>query len=605
VVADGLAVSPREHPRGKASAGALLLVIFLTPLWWVHLVRLPHAGLTVGRLALIAGAGLVVFDALRFRRSLRRPPPATLVLGGAVVGLGGWMIVNSAIWGCQCNAAIDGYVELASVLLWTVAVLLIDPRWGTPVILASGAAMLFAAVLALVGVHGLEPGAVDLSATRGRLAGTYGNSNYLGTAIAAAVPILVAFRPPLVARPLRMTLPLAGWAVAAAVIVTTAVLTYSRSALIAAAAGGLFAVVLGVAGRRRRMVAAFVGLAVLVVIGLITYPTVESHRLTVSTPAPPDRTLRFVDSGGWDGRAEGLIPRGPTAFHNNQDRTSIIVMPRAAGQGISFPWGRARRGVAYRLRFEARGLGAPTQLSFGMEDHQRGNGPRKTTVPLSTRFRSFQLIWRPTATSADAQLYVWQSDGRAPFEVRNVRVARPIDMRLRGTQYDQIVGRYRHADKKGEESRLTGVQLGWKAFKSQPVRGIGWEHFRDYAARHSTFGRLSSHNDYVRMLAELGIAGVLFLLALVVSVLSRLRGAGRSRTLQAAAGVVVTGGVGFAFLTGLEAPAVSIPFAVAAALLCSRREASPLRDPRPDHVEPDPTVGPPVSPSPAGAGSVG
>jgi O-antigen ligase len=462
--------------------------------------------------------------------------------------------------------------------------LLIDPRWALALLLAVLAGMVLAAGLALAGVHALDSGVVDRSATHGRLAGTYGNSNYLGTAIAGGFALLVAFRPRRIPRRTASIALVVSWAMAGAIISTALVLTYSRSSLVAAAFGGLAALVLEFESSRGRLLAGVAGFGALLVLAVLVYPTIEGERRAVSY-RQPSRELRFIDTGGWDGRSQGLIPDGPAAFHNASDATTLVVIPKAPRAGVSFPWGRAKRGITYRLRFEARSSKGSAELGFGMEDNQLANGARSSTARLTTRWRRLSIAWRPTAASPSARLYTWRAAGPGPFQVRDVRIgSRQIATTLLGTEYRRVLAGQSRDEKHGEESRLTGIRLGLQAFWAEPLRGIGWDNFPQYAARHSRFGRLASHNEYVRIAAELGLLGVLAMLIVMAILLSQIARVRASRTSRAAAGLVVTGGVGLLFLNGLVAPAVSIPFAIAGAILCTAGGDShePHSDPQ-DH----------------------
>lgn len=55
--------------------------------------------------------------------------------------------------------------------------------------------------------------------------------------------------------------------------------------------------------------------------------------------------------------------------------------------------------------------------------------------------------------------------------------------------------------------------LFWKLFREHPLFGVGWEQFGTYSNRELSpqVNAGSPHDDYLRMAAELGILGVLFL----------------------------------------------------------------------------------------------
>jgi hypothetical protein len=53
------------------------------------------------------------------------------------------------------------------------------------------------------------------------------------------------------------------------------------------------------------------------------------------------------------------------------------------------------------------------------------------------------------------------------------------------------------------------ARLALAAFWDQPIRGIGWERFPEYVPPHSDRGALASHDEYLRIAAELGLVGLL------------------------------------------------------------------------------------------------
>jgi O-antigen ligase len=134
--------------------------------------------------------------------------------------------------------------------------------------------------------------------------------------------------------------------------------------------------------------------------------------------------------------------------------------------------------------------------------------------------------------------------------------------------YQSELNDFHDLERTARASRLTAARLAVGAFASSPIHGLGWQRFPDYAARHADFGKLATHNDYLRVAAELGIAGIALFLILIATVLRCVVRLNRERVNRAATGILITGGVGLFFLNGIVAPNTSIPFAVAAAVAC-------------------------------------
>ena len=102
------------------------------------------------------------------------------------------------------------------------------------------------------------------------------------------------------------------------------------------------------------------------------------------------------------------------------------------------------------------------------------------------------------------------------------------------------------------------------AFASHPVQGLGLQQFHSYAAEHSRFGELATHNTYAQVLAELGLIGTLLLLvSAAILVLSLWRGRPPPLLRATLVGTVVAGTVNLVFINGLSAPGNAMPLVLA------------------------------------------
>jgi hypothetical protein len=578
--------------EAHVALGLLTVTIALAPVWWTRVVSIGDTVLTLGRLALVVTG---VFLALELARAIQKGEvvyewPAIL-LCGSVAAFGVWMAINNTIWGCRCLSDFSGYIELITVLVYCVIAIQIWPGSRSTLVITAGFAGLLAAGLGLAGVEDLPGRAVNASAIGGRLAGTYGNANYLGFAISAAAPVLIAYLPRIGLQRRSAWLALA-WLCCMATVAAALFQTYSRSAVVAASVGCIVTACLAFRSNRTRVAAFVISSVGMASVGLAIYGTFEESRQRVSL-SEASQLNSSLDLGGWDGRAQGLIPRGGTRFRNDPRRLSLIVEPSAVGQGVSFEWGNARADVEYQLVFDARALTEPVVLAAGMEDNLRGHGPvsRVFLTPLEGQWRRLALSWIPRARSPSGRLYIWEPRGRSPFALRQIRIIsdafRPnrvklIPLALRGSVRDAELQRYRAADDSARASRVKAAHLAVDAFAANPTRGIGWERFPDYAKEHAAYGRLATHNDYLRVAAELGVPGlVLFFIAAVTIIMGAARLA-LERADRAAVGLVATGAIGLLFLNGLVTPSATIPFAVAVAVVvCSPRGTTTVL--RPDH----------------------
>lgn len=551
------------------SGVAMMVTAALGAVWKVRLLGAEPVSLTVGRLGILVVFGLLALD---FLRTARRPRPSAraVILIASLGMLGVWIGVSAATMGCACATEVAGYAELFAMLTLAVVLGTLEPRLRVPLLAASAAGAVSAAVLALAGVSGLTPGTTNTAAYQGRLAGTYGNANYLGYAVALAFPVLLAF---------ALT---AGRAVRLIVLCAVGVMaftlfeTFSRGGLAAAAAGALVVVAMTPRRKRYGVALAAVLAGVLVALALVAYPAFREERRIATSPAT-SASLRGKDRSGWEGNQQGLVPRGPSTLRNDPTGQVITVSSDQAYEGLSRRFGSARQGVINTLSFEARSP-TPGLLAFGLQDAKLGNGSAVRVRRVGNKWREFSQTWRPTAPSPDARLYIWQVSGSSIFEVRDVRVgsgsgqpaATRVPLQLQGP-----VGRSTELaavkERRDLDVRVDGLRLGFRAMSQTPLTGLGWGDFPRYADQRSSYGPQPTHNEYMRFGAELGVLGVLLLLVAAGAVLTGFREVRSDPAGRAIVGTIVTGGVGLAFIYGLVAAAASLPLAMAAAALVTHR----------------------------------
>ena len=154
-----------------------------------------------------------------------------------------------------------------------------------------------------------------------------------------------------------------------------------------------------------------------------------------------------------------------------------------------------------------------------------------------------------------------------------------LDTRLQGSVYAQLDAARRQLQKRYVDSRLFAAKTSLSAFATQPLHGIGWGRFTDYAAAHGSYGHLPTHDEYLRFLAELGAIGVLLLGWVGGVVAWALRRTAFDALGIAILGMLATGVVGLLFINGLVAPDVMLPLAFAAAIACARAADRDRRHP--------------------------
>ena len=556
---------PRPAWRAAASSpyrwscGLLLACAPLAQAWKVMVVPLPGVGLTVGRILILALAAAVVVEAARGPRPLPRAGRTVAAAGGVAGALLGWIAVSAGAWGCGCSGELAGFAELVAVAVLAFAVVSLEPRVVVPLLVSAVAGALLAAALSLAGAGwGAAP-----DGGGGRLAGPLGNPNYTAFGLALAGPAALALA--------RIASGRARQAAVAALglLAVAVVLTLSRGGTIAFVAGVLAAAVPGLvrAGQRRKGIAL---VAAVLVAGAAAYPLFAAERRDAETSAPSEY-LKYIDASGWDRAQRGsLIGGGPSSFANAGPGV-LEVRPAAPGQGASFRWGSAQGGREYLLTLEARAQGG-ARVAFGLEDDQVGLGPVTAVRRLGPDWRRVRLAWTPTADARYARLYAWAPDSTSPFQLRAVRIdpaegGEPIVVppALRGSQFEQErARRIRDERRRDLGSRSTAARLALEAFASAPVLGIGWGDFEAYSDANAEFGRLATHDDYLRFLAELGLVGAGLLLALMALIGVAAAAMARGPVTDGLRGVLVAGAVGLVFLNGLVASQAALGLALAA-----------------------------------------
>jgi O-Antigen ligase len=530
--------------------------------------------LTLGRAAALTFAALLALDLVRARPRSFRLQTTGLLLAAAYIGLCGWILLNSAAWGCNCDGKAGGFYEFAMIGLLALVAIGFEPRLRGVAMAATLGGLVLAASLALLGVGSLNSGTIDLTQTGGRLSGTFGNANELGFAAALGLPIALAY----VSVPRRV--PQIAAAGSTLILVATLVLTYSRGAIIAAGVGAIALALWQAKGSRRRVAIVLAAAAAGVLIAGALYAVFERERQDVSFDSVPPafQALDQRDLSGWDSRALGPVPNGPSELSNRG--SAIVVGADRAGEGASFRWGEASDDGTYTLRFRARADRDGLPFSYSLGDRPQARGP-VAAGELDRRWREFRLEWSPGQRSAHATLYLWLRAAPASVSLSDAEViAREpggparlvaIPASLDGSLYDRLDSEATREEGRYIDSRLDAADLAFRAFRAEPLRGIGWSTFPDYSEAHLDYGQLAAHNQYLAVAAELGIVGLVLFGMLIAAVVLGVRGSGSGRAEAAAIGVLCGTAAGLVFVEALPVPQLSITIAIAAAIVCARR----------------------------------
>ncbi len=555
----------------------LVLVALAGPLWassW------GPAQLTVGRVLLLVLAAAVAVDLVPVRGRLPRPAWAVAGLVGALGALLAWSVVSGALWGAFSGGVAQGFGELV-VLTGLVGVvgLYAAPRQALMAVGAATLGVLAGGLLAAAGVKDLHAAAYAASASVSRLDGVYGNANFLGTALALALPAAAA-----------AALRWRGRARIAAGVTALALLglllaTFSRGALLAAAIGVPVALVLASRWRPSRRTTIAVAVVVpLVAALLIASPFYRSQRITADFGSERVTSVADVDRSGWFTGRSGPVRVAGATLSNPPGTAALRVDAARPGQGVSLDlgeaFGTARAGWSFTA---ARGEpGAPLTLRWRVESTDSAPGGPGVEITDGTPVAEGTVVAGATPRPVDARfasaegtryvLYAWTPQA-GPFVLDDVRLfehrpetvggTRPLPTELLGPAPDAL----RDAQGLYERSRWAGVRLAGEGFLAQPVRGLGLGMFPAYADRHGRYGPLPTHNAYAQVVAELGLIGLIALVAAITTLVAALR-RGRPPVLLRAAivGTLVTGAVVLLFINGLSSPGMMMPLVVAIGL---------------------------------------
>jgi O-antigen ligase len=522
---------------------------------------------TIGRMLLVLVAAGIVVDLAPSRGRVERPAWAVAALMAILGALLAWTILNAATVGCFCGTA-QGFGELVVLIgLAGVVGLYASPRWLLVVLGAGTLGVLAGGLLAAVGLKDLHAAVYAASGSADRLDGVYGNPNSLGYALALGLPAACA-----AIIPRGRT----RWAAAAvtAVLLVLLVLTYSRGSLLAAAAGIAAVVLLSPLNRlsRRQTVVAAVALPALVAL-LFVSPFYKSKRLDADFGGALAQSAADVDRSGWTTAAEGPIAGGGV-LTNPPGSDALRLLARRPGQGVAFflthAFGDAR--TEWRLTLTAAGR-EPADVDWAVKDlrdgtvaqgvaHVRPGTPVRVVARFASRLDHDYAtgLWtRSPATLTIDDVQVSEHRPGSPVSTR------PISTRLLGSAQRAMSD----AEDRFTDSRGAALRMALDAFADYPVQGVGVDQFSRYSLAHEPrYGALPTHDSYAQILAELGLLGLLPLVAaaaLLLDVLRRLPpGLGGSPWPRAALlGTIVAGAVNLVFINGLAAPGNAMPLLLA------------------------------------------
>lgn len=280
---------------------ALAITAALGPLWgtWFGVQQLA-----VGRLCLVALAVCIALDLRRRPLSTLRPWLGVARLGGGLILLLLWTGLSAATWGCFCSGSTQGFADLvAFTVLASVIALYITPKQALVALAAAMAGVLVAGLLSVVGLRDLHANAYVEGSSVARLEGVYGNSNFLGFALALGVPVAVL-------GVLRLSGTQRLLAVGATVaLIVPLYMTFSRGSLIAASFGvsAVLWVDLTLRYGRGRVfdvrTAAIAAILPLLTMALVTTPFYKDQRVRADFGAQ-------VDAPATGGQTPGGQPAG-------------------------------------------------------------------------------------------------------------------------------------------------------------------------------------------------------------------------------------------------------------------------------------------------------
>jgi O-antigen ligase len=454
-------------------------------------------------------------------------------------------------------------VEVAGILVGFTAAATLAPATRSRLVVAAVVGALVGALLAIADIRSVHDVAMPVVQDPGRLTGPYRNPNYLAFAVGSAAPLLVGAVRYLGGVPRMLA------AAALLLSVGTVVASFSRAGVACTAVAMLISG--GLSFRRRQTVVRVlaVGFAVLAVGGAVGIAAFERGR-TEADLGEARRNAAAMDVSGWDGTARGPIPAGPSDL-SNAGSSVLSIASDKAGEGVSIPIGPLVPGRHYALSFRGSSPSQFLPIRFRLRDDMTTDGGTEGQGGLSATWRRFTITWRPKRRPRQSRFYVWQSAGPSRIYLSSPVLTRPdgtretLDVRLRGSVLSKMPAVYSDDVSSSLESRREALELSLRAFWSSPVLGIGWQRFPHYAAPRATFGALATHNEYLRVLAELGLIGVLALAGAALAVASGVRAIWAHEDRAGPLGALVAGAFGLLFVNAFVTPPAMLPFAAALA----------------------------------------
>lgn len=536
-------------------SGAFLALALLLASRWESIPSTSLPQVTVGRLCISLVIASIGLDLWRVRGTLRLPVRSGSLLIVGLLGEGAIILLSIAIRGRNSEGALAGYLEMTLVAIAVLVVAEAHPRGRLPLLACAATGALLGNLDALIFGNPL----VALRGAGERLAGHYGNPNLLGFAGSLAVPIFVTLA-------IQLRRRRAIWLLGAAIILAPILLSYSRGAILGTGAGVIASLSLTQTGGRRRLQAGVVGCLLFGTLAAVAYPLYLDLRTEADFGS--NLTARDPDRSGWDPGAQGLIGLGPSEL-SNPNRAALRITATKAGEGASLPLGEARIHRHYLLSFTASAPLRGIELAYGLEDNLLGDGPVTRTVLLTPTPRRLAVAWTPARDAPHARAYIWLPlGGKVTLSRLDLGQVGALPKRL-PTQLLGRVNTFASSESHFVHSREDAAHLALDLFIQKPLTGIGWQQFADYSATRLHYGALASHDEYLRYAAELGLPGLVFLILIIATVANAAIRISPTDVRVAAAACVVSGAVGLPFVNALEAPNISLPLFVSAALICT------------------------------------
>jgi O-antigen ligase len=283
--------------------------------------------------------------------------------------------------------------------------------------------------------------------------------------------------------------------------------------------------------------------------------------------------------------AASAVPLCPAALARTLVLTGVAVAGYALLEG-SYTSGRLG-GVGLGTNYLGALLALPAAAAVGLA--RRGNG----------------LVWFVPGTVCMAAVVQTHSRGGLLAAAAGVGIAllgeRPLRVQLLGAATAAVVGAalatavdplkdVALGDRTSTElstnsaARADAIRLGIDVAVEHPLRGIGYGAFSDFAAGHPTLGIfMNTHNDYVRLAAESGVASLLLFVAVLVAGLTA-KGRGGLTPLRAA---VTAGAVNLVFTNSMSNLVVSggLWICLGCMLACRARPPSQTRLGPPEPID--------------------